>query len=148
MGDQAGVVSFTTDDRFLRRVSKAGSIKRGAVGAGAFQDKHPTLSFTLQDAVLKDPAGLDRYQRDKALPSGDLPGICALTFHDLTESVKPPLPPRHEPDRADTKYGHLHCCTDRPIDDDHRDNLAKLATRNGVLCQFIPNRKVGVEPRT
>lgn len=144
MGDEASVATFAPDDNFLRRISKRGNIKEGVVHAGAFDDGHSTLSFTLQDGNLRTEAGIDEYHRDKALPSGDLPGIICLSFHDMTEAVRPPLPPRREPDPEDEKYGHLHCCTDRPEDEAQRDQLAKLATRNGVVRQLVRKKKAGV----
>ena len=146
MGDQANVVTFAVDDCFLRRVSKKRLIKDGIVAAEAFDDKHPTLSFTLQREYLKTEEGLDEYQRDKVLPSGDLPGLATLSFHDLTESVNPPLRPWREPDPEDEKYGHLHCCTKRAVNEAHREQLAKISTRNGVLRPFIRRRDRGTEP--
>ena len=137
MGDQPSVDQFADDDFFLRRVSKKRLIKDNVVLAEAFEDGHATLSFTLQAVTLKTPEGLDSYHRDKALPSGDLPGIVHLSFLDLTVSVRPPLHPRRDHDNTDARYGTLHCCTDRPLDLAHREQLAKLATRNGVLRPFV-----------
>lgn len=141
MGDEASVDTFAPDDFFLRRVSKKRYIKQGVVSADAFDDKHPTLSLTLQDENLKTEDGLDQYQLAKVLPSGDLAGIIHLSFHDLTENVKPPLPPRFDSDPTDERYGHLHCCIDRPRDKRHRDMLAKCAEDNGVLLSVVRKKQ-------
>lgn len=137
MGNRATLEPFVADDRFLRRVAKKRQIRNGIVTEGAFEDRHPTLSFTYQDEELKSDTGLTRYQFDKKLPSGDLPGLCVLSFQDLTVLLEPPLPPRHDIDHEDEQYGLLHCCTDSPRDEDHREKMAKLATRNGVLREFV-----------
>lgn len=109
----------------------------------AFKDSQPTptLSFTLQNSELRTPAGLKQFQRDKAIPSsGDLPGICMLTYADLTDE-KINLPPRRDRDRDDEKYGHLHCCTDRPRHQLQMERMADLATKNGVLCDMVRHKK-------
>lgn len=140
MGDQASLDRFVATDFFLRRVSKKRLIKDEVVLAAAFDDKHETLSFTLQNEDLKTDLGLDTYQRAKVLDSGDLPGLIGLSFLDLTISVCPPLHPRRELDEADASYGALHCCTDRPVDLGHREQLAKLATNNGIMRPFVPKK--------
>lgn len=142
MGNQASVSSFAADDAFLRHVHKRSLIKDDLVHAEAFEDEHETLSFTLRAESLLSDEGIDQYHHDKALPSGDLPGLCQLYHRDFVDGVRPPLPPRHDPVPEDEKYGHLHCCTDRPIDRAHREQLAKLATRNRVLREFVRHRKL------
>lgn len=146
MGDEASVANFAPDDFFLRRTSRKRDARQGIVGASAFDDPHPTLSLTLRDGELQTPGGLAQYQHSKVLPSGDLPGIVGLSFYDLTESVTPPLPPRRDPVPTDEEYGHLHCCTDRPRNQNHRDQLAKLATRHGVLLSLVPAKKRSGHP--
>ena len=116
-------------------------MRDGIVHWEAFDDRHPTLSFTFQDQNLKTESGLYRYQRAKALPSGDLPGICKLSFWDLTESLEPPLPPWAEPDPEDNEYGGFHCCTDPPLDQTHKESLAKLATQHGTVLEFVRKPK-------
>lgn len=145
MGDDERVTDFKLDDSFLRHVSRKRDIKHGIVSHRAFQDNHPTLSFTLRDDDLKKDPGITQYQSDKMLPFGDLPGIIFLSFGDLIESVRPPLPPWRAPNHDDAKYGHLHCCTEQPVDQEHREQLAKLATGNGVLRHFLrkPKRSEG-----
>lgn len=145
MGGKASVGSFVAEDCFLRHVDRRRYLKRGIVKPEAFDDHHENLSFTFQNAGLQTEAGLDQYQRDKALPSEDLPGICKLSFYDLTESLSPPLPPRRDPNPDDERYGHLHCCTDRPIDWGHRVQMAKLASRYGVLREFVRRKKAARE---
>ena len=142
MGDHASLGLFAAEDYFLRRIAKPRYIKDDeSVSWEAFDDKQPTLSFTFQDNNLKTKDGLDEYQRYWAYPSGDLLGLCKLSFYDLTVSLEPPLPPRHDPVPEDEKYGHLHCCTDPPRDQDHCEKMAKLAMRNGVVRQFVKARR-------
>lgn len=137
MGVQASLGAFVAEDSFLRHVKWKGYIKGGTVSHRVFKDQHETLSFTYQDETLRTDEGLDEYQRDKQFESGDLPGLCMLTFHDLTISLQPPLPPRPDPVPDDEKYGHLHCCTHRPEDDVQRRQMAHLAERHGIVCPFI-----------
>ena len=141
MGAYRVVGPFVADDSFLRHVDRKNRIRDGVVSQEAFKDKHETLSFTYQDQNLKTEDGLDQYQRDKALPSGDLPGLVRLTFHDLATTLEPPLPPRPDPVPQDEKYGHLHCCTDRPTDDVQRREMARLAVRNGIVAEFVRKKK-------
>jgi len=141
VGAQPTLGPFVAEDSFLRHVDREKRIKNGTVSQEVFKDKHETLSFTYQDEGLRTEAGLGQYQRDKELGSGDLPGLCKITFHDLTVSLQPPLPPRPDRNPDDEKYGHLHCCTDRPIDDVHRRKMAHLAERNGIVRPFVPKEK-------
>lgn len=141
MGAQPRLDPFRDSDPFLRHVDRKNRIRNGIVTYDAFLDCHETLSFTYQDDTLRTDAALVQYQRAKELLHGDLPGLCKLIFRDLTVELVPPLPPRHDPDRTDKRYGHLHCCTDRPSNDDQRRQMASLATRNGVVCEFIPKKK-------
>jgi hypothetical protein len=122
-------------------VDRKRHIKKGTVSPEVFEDQHGTLSFTYQNERLRTEEGLDQYQRDKALKSGDLPGLCKLTFYDLTVTLRPKLLPRWHPVPEDEKYGRLHCCTDRPADDVHRRKMAHLAERNGIVRPFVPKKK-------
>lgn len=139
MGPREGVETFTPDDSFLRRIDRKRHALDGIVAADVFRPRpnETTLSFTYQDALLRQGGALAAYQRAKRLPSGDLPGICRLTFHDLTSKLDPPLPPRPEQDETDPAYGHLHCVTDCPVDEIHREKMAKLATENLLLMSFV-----------
>lgn len=141
MGARPSIGSFIADDSFLRRVDRKRRIRDGIVSPEVFTDKHATLSFTYQDAALSTMGGLDRYQRQKQLPHGDLPGLCKLTYHDLTVEIEPPLPPRTDPDPDDEDYGHLHCCTDQPIDDVQRRKMAHRAEQNGIVREFVPRKR-------
>lgn len=126
---------FQPTDPFLRRVDRRKWLtKNGVVAAGAFlpREGETSISFTFQDENLRLPPSLDTYWRANRLPSGDLPGLCTLTQHDLAEELESPLPPRHQPDPEDTVYGHLHCVTDCPTAT-QAEQMALLATRNGVL---------------
>lgn len=145
MGNHANLGAFVADDSFLRHVSKKRHIADdGTIGREAFQPRvgEPTLSFTYQAETLRTDEALSAYQIDKKIPgSGDLPGICKLTYYDLTEALQPPLPPRFDEVPEDPKYGSLHYVTDIPKDSIHMEMMAKLATRNGVLRPFIKARK-------
>lgn len=141
MGDQVPL-ELRNGDFFLRRASTKSALRRGVVYYKAFLDRHSTLSFTLRDANLRSDSGLRQYQLDKKLPHGDLPGICQLSFEDLTERLGPPLSPRHAPDSEDNEYGRLHCVTDTPCDDDHCRKMAVLANMHGVL-DFVRKKRGG-----
>jgi hypothetical protein len=149
VGDQPSLGRFVAGDSFLRHIDRRRHIAGdGTIAWGVFKPRSSelSLSFTYRDEALKMERVLDEYQQDKMLPHGDLPGICYLSFYDLTESLDPPLPPRSEPYPADEKYGHLHCITDIPRDEIHMEKMAKLATRNGVLRPFVrASKKEGVK---
>ena len=143
MGDAPRLEPFRETDSFLRRVSKRKGIREGFVLPAAFAVRpgEPSLSFTFQDFTLQSPDALEDYHVGNALPSGDLPGICKLTFQDLVRSLVPPLPPRQKPEPQDERYGHLHCETDPPVDDAHQTEMAKLASKHGVLLEFVPKKR-------
>ena len=141
MGNSSNVAPFVSTDEFLRRAGKKRHVKLGVVHWEVFADSHPTLSFTLRNDDLRTEDGLDRYQELKAFPSDDLPGICMLTFLDLTDRLRPALPPRRDPDGQDATYGHLHCSTDRPSGQIQMEVMAELANKHGVLREFILKRK-------
>lgn len=137
----ADVGRFVAHDSFLRRVGRKGDIKNGIIAPAVFKDKHETLSFTYQDDDLRTENGVSQYQLDKVLRFGDLPGLCRLTFRDLTVDVQPALPPRFVLDPDDEKYGRLHCCTDQPNGDEQCEKMAELALRNGIVREFVPKKK-------
>ena len=145
MGDGTKLGPFVNEDSFLRHADRKKYVKNGIVAAGLFEVRsgESTLSFTHQDESLRSDDALDRYQQAKELPSGDLVGLCKLTYQDLTQSLEPPLPPRRDPvpEKVDPKYGHRHCCTDVPRDVVHRTKMAELANRNGIVRLFVPKRK-------
>ena len=144
MGNQTSLGPFVAEDSFLRRIDrKRHAMADGLVSPEVFKPraKESSLSFTYQDEQLKTGEGLNEYHEARALPSSDLPGICSLPFYDLSEAIDPPLPPRPEIDRADEKYGHLHCITDCPRDHLQMEQMAKLASRNGLLRPFVRARK-------
>ena len=144
MGEPGSLGPFAAEDFFLRHVDRKRRLKNGIVLWEVFDDRHPTLSLTYQDANLRTDGALDRYQQDKKLQYGDLPGLCRLSFRDLTESLEPALPPRHDPDPEDEQYGHLHCCTDRPISQAQMEIMATLAPKNGIVREFVRKRKRGL----
>jgi len=141
VGDQPYLTAFEADDSFIRRIERSRYLRDGGeVSYEAFRPREgeASLSFTFQDKILRTDAALDEYQSRKALPqSGHLPGLCRLTLYDLTVSLTPPLPPRYERDDSDDRYGHLHCVTDLPSDEQHMERMAKLATRNGLVRPYV-----------
>ncbi len=143
MGDQARLGPFIAEDSFLRHIDRKRRATADGVNWEVFKPRpaERSLSFTYQDVRLMSDSGLDEYRLDKAMPSGDLPGICKLTYYDLTEALEPPLPPRPRHDPEDPKYGDLHCETGLPRDQIHMEKMAKLATRNGVLRVFERGKK-------
>ena len=125
----------------MRRTSKPRMIKDGVVNWEAFRDNHPTLSFTFRNRELSTEEGLDKYQVSNALDSGDLPGVCMLTYDDFKVSMVPPLEPRRETDIGDPNYGELHCVTDRP-NDAQCEAMAKLAIiHKNVIRELVKRRK-------
>lgn len=125
-------LEFDASTSFLRRLSRRSHLRDRVVSADAFVDKHPTLSLTFRDERLRSDAGLQAYREAKRLQYGDLPGLCELTYPDLTQRVFPPLPPWHERDPDDPSYGESHCNTDKPSSA-QAEQMAALATRNSVL---------------
>ncbi len=143
-GSQPNFKVFQTSDSFLRHLDRKNRLTPdGLISAKAFEARtsESTLSFTYQCDSLKNTDDLDKYQKSKELPSGDLPGLCKLTFKDLSITLKPPLPPRFDPNHSDPQYGHLHCATDLPRDVLHREAMAKLASNNGLVKPFVPKQK-------
>ncbi|MHC4696879.1 MAG: hypothetical protein ACYTFA_09065 [Planctomycetota bacterium] len=120
-------MQFDDDDEFLRRVRFKDHVKRGLLLWKAFKDKGIRMSLTFRDVVLQTDVGLDAYQEYFSRLIGEnIPAILSFTFHGLTRRIEPPLEPQHDPDPSDTKYGDLHCSTERPRDRAHMDRLAKL----------------------
>ncbi|HEY3241720.1 MAG TPA: hypothetical protein VGM03_00070 [Phycisphaerae bacterium] len=149
MADTAGLTPFGPDDRFLRRIRFPDHLKRGIVYWRAFKEKDdvPTLSYTYQDASLRSDPALDAYREyfSRAL-GGDLPGLLWLSWRALAQQVRPPLPPRHDPDASDPVYGHLHCVTDAPRDKIRMELLAKLVNDRdlgGVLREVVRRTVTG-----
>lgn len=141
MGDGTAVITLTADSWFLRRVSTRKHIKPDAVHWRVFKARQnePSISYHLMVEDLATPQGIDRYQLHyQSRDTGDLPGICRLSYVNLAEDLDPPLPPRSTPDEDDDPlYRHLHCSTDPPPDEDTMRRLAKLATKNGILRPYI-----------
>lgn len=134
--------SFVDNDSFIRRTKGKNHIRNGVIKPAAFSDNHETLSLTYRNELLCTIEGVDEYQRKNQLPvSGDLPGLCMLTHHNLTKELNPPRPPRHEPEQTDPKYGHLHCVIDRPEDENHRSLMAFLAEKNTDLIRELVKDK-------
>lgn len=131
--------SFEDEDRFLRRVAYPDHIRRGLVHWRAFRETGPSLSLTLQTGELRTEPGLELYQSRFRFQSGDLPGICWLSFLGLTKLVAPPLEPHWDSDETDPHYGHLHCCTAPPTKP-QAERLAKLVNDDeygGLLRDFV-----------
>lgn len=138
MGGQGAIEGFRPDQYFLRRVDRIRRIRDGEVGWQAFKPREtdPALSFTFQTEELMTDKGLRNYQLYWELSSGDLPGICRLSYADLTRLG---LPPRHD-SQPNEPYGDLHCSTALPTME-QCVALAKLATLNGVVREFVPKKK-------
>ncbi len=119
---------FVNEDQFLRRVRFPDHIKKdGMLRWKAFKDKDPRMSFTFRDQALKTDVALDAYHNYFSETVGEvLPAILWFGFFGLTQRIQPPLEPRHDPDRTDPIYGHLHCSTERPHGKPHMQLLAKL----------------------
>lgn len=143
---EARLVPFVVEDGFLRRTDRKRYIKPdGVVSSEAFRPRpaEPTLSFTYQSPPLRSHEGIHQYQLDKVLPSGDLPGVCKLTFHDLTGLLTPPLPPRFQEDPNDERYGRLHCVTDL-ASQEQMELMAELTRQHrdaGLPFHFVPKEK-------
>ena len=145
---EARIVPFVAEDGFLRRTDRKRYIKPdGVISWEAFNPRKvdPTLSFTYQDHQLKDENGLQQYQLHNELKKhGDLPGICKLTFHDLTGLLTPLLPPRFQEDPDDERYSRLHCVTDLPASQEQMELMAELASQHreaGLPFHFVPKEK-------
>lgn len=95
-----------------------------------------TCSFTIQNDELRTDEGIERYRERKVTTEGIRPGICMLSFHELTERVKPPLVPRFDCDDQDPFYGESHYCTDAP-DRDQQEVMAFFASKHVVA---LPER--------
>lgn len=144
MGSRESVITFASTDFFLRHIDRKRFVDSDeTISADVFKprERETGLSFTHQGPLLCHPDSIAAYQMAKRLPSGDLPGICRLTWDDLSNKLDPPLPPRPAPINEDPVYGDLHCLTDCPRDEIHRDRMAKLATKHGLLLRFKVARK-------
>ena len=119
MADRPALTPLTNDDWFIRRNAYKNGFKvtpNGVVVAGkVFRESHGSMSLTRKTPELKTEAALKAYQLAHQLPSGDLPGLCSVSFKNLVEDVPPPpLQPRYELEIADDRYGHLHYVTEPP----------------------------------
>jgi hypothetical protein len=134
---------MTGDDRqYIRRLLKNAVKRDRTILPRAFSasPNDSSISFTLRGDVLQSEDQLRRYRKHKRLNSGDLPGLCYLTHQNLTQDLKPPLPPRYQEDSEDTIYGTLHHETDVP-DETQQNDLATKATQHGLLLPFVHHTK-------
>ena len=139
MANQSSLGPFVDSDVFFRRFDRKRHVDEdGTVSQEVFKGRpsETELSFTYKGVELSTPEEIRQYQVANALLYGDLPGICKLTYRNLTIQLEPPLEPRAQPDLEDEFYGHLHCATDVPRGLEHREKLAKLAEGHGVVCRF------------
>ena len=134
MGARDGVAAFAPDDSFLRRIDRKRHALDGIIATDVFKPRpnETTLSFTYQDASLRQEGALAAYQFSKRLRSGDLPGICRLTFHDLTIKLDPPLPPRPEQDEAGSSLWAPALC-------DRLSRGRDSQGKNGETCHRQPS---------
>ena len=144
MVNGSGVGGEVPNEWFLRRIAFKRHLRPGQDGIvvhkNAFRGRltESSLSLTLQDESLQSAESLRGYQSNCQLPSGDLPGVCRVSYQNLVVDVIPPLPPRPEPDPTDSLYGYLHYAIDLP-DEVQQQRLAVLATNNVVLLGFQTN---------
>jgi hypothetical protein len=117
-------------------------MKNKTVLAAAFAPRNATtLSYTPRAGVLNTTQGLLAYREAKQMPSGDLLGICHLSFENLTTDMEAQsgkrLPPWADRDRLDRSrlYGRLHCSTKLP-NPLQQELLAECATRSGGVIPF------------
>ncbi len=148
MAEPVAIDPFLPQDGFLRRTDRKNHIKDGVVFWEAFKPRLPRdldgLSFTYQNQELQSEGSLRQFQLHKALPLGDLPGVCRVTFGDLTGLLRPPLQPRVKADPDDERYGPLHCLTDLPASQEHMESMAKLASGHsefGLPFPLVDKRK-------
>lgn len=124
---ESALMQFADHHEFLRGVRFKDHVKRGLLLWKAFKDRDIRMSLTFRDEVLQTDVGLDAYHEYfSKLIEENIPAILRFTFHGLTRWIDPPLEPQHDPDPSDTKYGNLHCSTERPRDKAHMERLAKL----------------------
>lgn len=136
-------MQLSDGDSLLRHVSYADQLIDGVVDPGVFKARaskgETSLSFTLRADELESPAQLKDYQQKVRLPSGDLPGICWLSISNFRTTN---VAVRHDPEPLTVNpYGDLHCSSDVP-DSLQRKELARLATKNGVLCPFVKGPRI------
>lgn len=130
-------------DFFLRHISKKRQAPEGIIAPCAFELRRAelTLSLTFQSDRLKTDEDLRQYQEAKAIrPSGDLPGLCRVSYRNLVSDVDPPLEPELDKNPDDKVYGDLHYVTEPP-DEEQRAVLAFHARNNGGLLRpFVRSR--------
>jgi hypothetical protein len=122
---------------FLRRVDRPGNVKEGIIRSKTFQcrQNEKDLSYTLWKNDAGEAAfALEEYQRDKILPSGDLPGLIEVTTEQFVALELPVPTVEHDDD--DPKYGHLHHVTPC-LDDASADRLSKVLSPGGVRLTFV-----------
>ncbi len=140
MADRAALIPPTSGDWFIRRNPYNNGFKIRPAGVivarKVFRERHGSMSLTRQTEELTTAMALSDYQLAHQLPSGDIPGLCKVSYRNLVEDVRPALPPRFELDRNDDRYGHLHYVTEPPTED-QQEVLAKLASENGILRGFV-----------
>jgi hypothetical protein len=132
------------DEQFIRRFAKTTAVKKDRVVLpAAFEPRveEAALSFTFRDETLQSREALLRYRHHFEIqPSGTLPGLCFLTYANLTEGLQPPLPPRYSDDETDPVYGHLHHLTDLPSET-QQNQMATQATQNGLLLPAVIKKR-------
>jgi len=132
------------DEQFIRRFSKKSAVKKDRqVLPAAFEPRidERGLSFTLRDETLQSREALLRYRTYFQIQkSGDLPGLCFLTYANLTQGLQPPLPPRYSEYETDPVYGHLHHLTDLP-NETQQNQMATQATQNGLLLPAVIKKR-------
>ena len=123
---------------FLRRISQADHIKKGALHRRAFKcrSEEPSLSFTRVTPELAQ-RNFESYYEAGWLPSGDKPALCYLREDQFSAGSGAPVP---DP-VSDQPFGELHCSASCPRDDVVAENLAYHATQNGMIRPLLSLRK-------
>lgn len=117
---------------YLRRFDRRRHYRDGNISDEVFtcRDGEGELSYTFFEEGLS----VSEFQRDKALDSGDLPGIIKINS-DQFASLKLESPTLAV-DARDPKYGHLHHITPC-LDAMKAELIAKiLSESNSVLVDF------------
>lgn len=137
------LTEFADDDQFLRRVRFSSNFnKRGLLRWQTFKIKDAPMSWTFRDPTLATDEGVDEYHAYfSKIVEQKLPAVLWFSFFGLVERLNPPLIPKHDPaPEDDPKYGHLHCSTDVPRDEDHMRLMAKLVNQHlhaGIVRSYL-----------
>ncbi|HWL92324.1 MAG TPA: hypothetical protein VNT79_02220 [Phycisphaerae bacterium] len=146
MAEFVGSGSLADDAHLLRRIPYKSQAPRGVVTASAFRPKklETSLSYYLRSELLEDKHSITQFAEHFKHPSGDLPGVCYLSCHQLRQVPPLQLNPRPDPildDPSEGIYGVLHCASNLP-DDLQQELIAAIVHEFGqVLKHCVPCSK-------